>query len=89
VGEQCRCIEDTQKSHNYKMGGFQSIVEIIVLSHKLQKGTALEMAVPSAKQGQGVQEDMSEFQKETIRLGISLEEIGVLVKYLGGLFSHI
>lgn len=45
------------------------------------------MVVPS--KGQGVQEHTSKFWKQAIRMGIFLEELRVLVKYLGGLFSHI
>jgi hypothetical protein len=41
------------------------------------------------EQGQGVQEYTSEFRRQAIRLGISLEEPGVVMKYLGGLFIHI
>jgi hypothetical protein len=41
------------------------------------------------EQGQGVQEYTFEFRRQAIRLGISLEEPGVVVKYLGGLFIHI
>jgi hypothetical protein len=41
------------------------------------------------EQGQGVQEYTYEFRRQAIWLGISLEEPGVVMKYLGGLFSHI
>jgi hypothetical protein len=41
------------------------------------------------EQGQGVQEYISEFKKQAIMMGIFLEEMGVVLKYLGGLFSHI
>jgi len=41
------------------------------------------------EEGQGVQEYNYEFRRKTIRLGVSLEELGVVMKYLGGLFSHI
>jgi hypothetical protein len=41
------------------------------------------------EQGQGVQEYTFEFRRQAIQLGISLEEPGVVMKYLGGLFSHI
>jgi hypothetical protein len=35
VGELCRCLEARQEAHGYKMGEFQGIVEITVLSHRL------------------------------------------------------
>jgi hypothetical protein len=38
---------------------------------------------------QGVNEYTYEFRKKNIRLGVSLDELGVVVKYLGGIFSHI
>jgi hypothetical protein len=41
------------------------------------------------EQGQGVQEYTFEFRRQAIRLGISLEDLGVVTKYLGGSFSHI
>jgi hypothetical protein len=41
------------------------------------------------EQGQGVQEYTSEFRRQAIRLGISLEEPRVVMKYLGGIFIHI
>ena len=41
------------------------------------------------KQGQRVQEYTAEFKKMTVMLGISLKSPNVLLKYLGGLHSHI
>lgn len=29
------------------------------------------------------------FHDQAIRMGISLEEVGLVLKYIGGLFSHI
>jgi hypothetical protein len=46
VGELCRYIKDKQKSHGYKMGGFQGTIEIIMLSHRLQRGATHEIEVP-------------------------------------------
>jgi hypothetical protein len=38
---------------------------------------------------QSVQVYMFEFEKQSTMLGISLEELGIVVKYLGGQFSDI
>jgi hypothetical protein len=41
------------------------------------------------EKGQGLQEYTYEFKRHAIMLGISLEELQVVMKYLGGIFSYI
>jgi hypothetical protein len=45
VGELCGCTKGRQEAHDYEMGGLQSIVEVIIVSHRLQRGVAHEVVV--------------------------------------------
>jgi hypothetical protein len=42
VGELCGCIEDRKEAHDYEMGGLQGIVEVTILSHRLQRGVVMK-----------------------------------------------
>jgi len=56
MGDLCRLIEDRKKVNGDKMEGFQGIVEFTILFCRLQRGVVHEIAIPSARIGQCVQE---------------------------------
>jgi hypothetical protein len=49
VGELCGCIENRKESHAYQVGGFEEIVKITILFHRLQRGVTHQMVVPSTR----------------------------------------
>ena len=69
-----RCLVVGKKSHDRKIG---------VAVEQCMKWQYLWQ-----EQGKFVQEYMSEFCKQDMMLGITLKEPRVVMRYLGGLFSH-
>jgi hypothetical protein len=89
VGEVCGCIEDRPKTHVYKMGGLHNISEVTILSHGLRREAIREVVVHTTKTWKRGARNTSKFRMKTIKLGISLKELGMAVKHLGGLFKCI
>jgi hypothetical protein len=73
VGELCGCIEDRKQTHGKEMGGLQGIVEVIILSYRLQRRETREVEVPSTRT-----------KTRSERIHFSVQEARHLVGYLFG-----
>ena len=80
VGELYGCIEDRQESNCNEMRRLQFFVQVTILSHWLRRRETHKMEIHWQEWGQGVKEYTYEFRKQAIRMGLSLEELVMVVK---------